>query len=531
MSDLLQLIRIELRGTWRYRWLALAIAWVLCVAGWLFVFSMPDVYEARARVYVDADSRLRDVVEKVGVAPDVTSRVFVVRTAMLGRPQLERVARETDLDLRARTQEEQEALIESLRERIRVGSGRQQQARNLYTIAFEDRDKSMALSVVQELLDTFVEDVLELKGQDMEQASGYLEDQLEYYSGLLSDAEIRLANFKKQYVGLLPGESGGIFERLQLEMRELQMLRTDLQTEADRREELRRQLQTENPYIEEDTVTADGRVIPGIGGDDAQMSELEARRSELLLRYKEKHPDVIAINEQITQLQEKLKQEREQLAASGANGEGVSNSNNPVYQTVQIALNESGVRVAALTSQVRQREAKIAELNDQIDTIPQVEAEFAELTRDYAQYKTLYDELLVNRERERMGDIGDQMDVVSFNVIEPPAVSFEPVSPKRGLLLAAVLIFGLGAGGTLAFLLHKFNPVFHDGKTLRDITGRPVLGGVSMTWLERHKVRRRVDFSSFGAVAAGLVIAFFLVVLMQDPAVELMRKVLWTATG
>ena len=129
MHDLIQSVWIELRGSWRYRWTAMITAWVMCVLGWTAVFSMPDIYEARAQVYVDADSRLANVMGQVGVAPGVGSRVFVVRQAMLGRPQLERVARETDLDLRARTREKKEALITSLREKIGVATGRSRQAK------------------------------------------------------------------------------------------------------------------------------------------------------------------------------------------------------------------------------------------------------------------------------------------------------------------------------------------------------------------------------------------------------------------
>lgn len=117
MQDVVQMIRTELRGSWRYRWPAMGVAWLVCLVGWAGVLTMPDIYEARAQVFVDADSRLANVMGQVGVEPGVGTRVFVVRQAMLGRPQLERVARETDLDLRARDREEKEKLITSLREK------------------------------------------------------------------------------------------------------------------------------------------------------------------------------------------------------------------------------------------------------------------------------------------------------------------------------------------------------------------------------------------------------------------------------
>ena len=61
MRELLQLIRTEVRGTWRFRWLAMLVAWVICISGWLYVYTLPNIFEARARVFVDADSRLAEV--------------------------------------------------------------------------------------------------------------------------------------------------------------------------------------------------------------------------------------------------------------------------------------------------------------------------------------------------------------------------------------------------------------------------------------------------------------------------------------
>jgi polysaccharide chain length determinant protein (PEP-CTERM system associated) len=529
MQDLLHVIRTELRGSWRYRWPAMIIAWVVCLLGWVGVFTMPDIYEARAQVYVDADSRLADVMGQVGVAPSVGARVFVVRQAMLGRPQLERVARETDLDLRARDREEKEKLILSLREKIKVNSGRSREAQNLYTITFNDRDRKMAVAVVQTLLDTFVEDVLELKAQGTEDVTTYLEDQLQHYSKLLADADLALADFRKQYVGLLPGDSGGVFDRLQAEMEKLAELRSELRIQQGRRDELRRQLQSETPYLPEGAEGAAGASLPG-GTAQAQIKELETRRAALLLMYTDRHPDVIAIDEQLQQLYSKRDEERAALAGNSGI-EGAANSTNPVYQSVQIALNETGVRIAGLRSQISQSEAVVRQLNSQVDTIPEVEAKYADLSRNYAQYKSLYDEVLMRKERERMGSAGEERDVVSFNVIDPPAASLEPVAPKRGLLLVGVLILGLGAGGAVAFLLHQLNPVFHDPRTLRTVTGRPVLGVVSMTWLERHKGRRQVDLSSFALASASLIVVFVGAMLLQEQLVGVMHTLMWQATG
>lgn len=525
MQDLFQLVRTEIRGAWRYRWWAMIVAWAICLVGWLVVFTMPDMFQARAQVFVDADSRLAEVIGEVGVEPGVGSRVFIVRQAMLGRPQLERVASVTGLDKRAKTPLEKDELIDDLLKKISVESGRVRQSQNLYTITFDDSDRNMALAVVTSLLDTFVEDVLKLKEKGTEDVSSYLSTQLSHYAGLLSKSERELADFKKRYVGLLPGENGGVFERLQDELDQLKLLRYELQIEQDRRDELRRQLTNESPYVDEGSEQAGSPMVVRNPTESA-ITDLESRRATLLLTFTERHPDVIAIDEQLVQLRAKRDAERAAMLAGGGGIEGARNSTNPVYQSVQITLNETAVEIASLQSQIAQREATIRQLNGQVDTIPEVEATFAELNRDYDQYKSLYDELLLRRERERLGSVGEQSDVVSFNIIDPPAASLIPVSPRRFLLLFAVLVLGLGAGGAVAVGLHQLKPVFHDSRSLQRITGRPVLGVVSMTWLERHKVKSRVDISSFAVAGFALVSVFIIAVLLKNQMAELMHALI-----
>jgi len=524
MQKLFRFLIMEIRGSWRYRWHAILAAWTLCLLGWVFVLRMPDVYEAHAQVFVDAESRLAEVMGQVGVAPGVGSQVFVVRQAMLGRPQLEYVASHTGLDRRATNEEELEVLLFNLRENIGVATGRTGDSRNLYTITYRDSDRIMALSVVRTLLDTFVEDVLKLNDQGSEQATGYLDDQLAHYSGLLSEAERRLAAFKKENVGLLPGESGGVFERLQIEMASLKEVRSELEVEIDRQAELRRQLTSETPFLTDNGTGSTGAPIPGSPTEEA-IKQLQTQRSQLLLAYTERHPDVVAIDEQLTQLYAQQERDREALADNWTGIEGVANSSNPVYQGVQIALNDSSVRVAALRSKLQQRERVVRELNLQIDTIPEVEAKYAELTRNYSQYQSLYGELLEQRERERMGSAGDDRQVVTFNITEPPAAAFEPVAPLRGLFLVAVLVVGLGAGGLLSWVMHQINPVYFDATSLRQATGRPVLGVVSMTWLDRNKMQRRFNVLSFLAASFALVLLCGVVIVFNEQLVDLMSSI------
>ena len=82
------------------------IAWVVCIFGWLGVCAMPNLYESKSVIYIDTNSATREVLEKLTIESDVLGRVGLISNAMLGRPLLQKVARETDLHLRANDDDE-----------------------------------------------------------------------------------------------------------------------------------------------------------------------------------------------------------------------------------------------------------------------------------------------------------------------------------------------------------------------------------------------------------------------------------------
>src|SRR5690606_17330647 len=123
MSPIVDDVIEQIRGAWRYRWLALAAAWLVCIGGWLFVFSLPDIYEASAKVYVDTRTALRPLLQGIAVEADVESQLALVRQALLGRPQLEKVAQETDLYEPGMTPQQRASFIDTLRTRITIKGG------------------------------------------------------------------------------------------------------------------------------------------------------------------------------------------------------------------------------------------------------------------------------------------------------------------------------------------------------------------------------------------------------------------------
>src|SRR5688572_22694537 len=123
-----------LRGMWQGRWVGLGVAWFTAVAGTIFIFFTPDKYEATARVYVDTQSVLKPLLHGLTVQPNVEQEVAILSRTLISRPNLHKLVRMTDLDLKVKTPEEREKLIDALSRTVYIkGVGN-----NLYTIGFVD---------------------------------------------------------------------------------------------------------------------------------------------------------------------------------------------------------------------------------------------------------------------------------------------------------------------------------------------------------------------------------------------------------
>ncbi len=205
--------------------------------------------------------------------------------------------------------------------------------------------------------------------------------------------------------------------------------------------------------------------------------------------------------------------------SGNGSGSGVV-SNNPVYQQIQITLNETKVEIAAVEGRLAGVRRQVAELEGKVGVIPEIEARLAELTRDYDQIRNVYAELRERLEQEQLRRKRIGWEGVTFRIIDPPRVGIEPVSPMRLELLLLVLFGSLGVGGGIAYLMHQMKPVFMDAATLRAETGLPTLGSVSMTWRSRHAVQRRKEMLALAGSAAALCFLAIVVILFMDLGVE-----------
>jgi polysaccharide chain length determinant protein (PEP-CTERM system associated) len=510
MDELVKQLMGFARGMWKFRWPAVALAWVVAIAGVIGVFRIPDQYEASARIYVDTQSILKPLMAGLTVQPNVEQQVAMLSRTLLSRPNLERLVRMADLDLGVSSPLQQEALITDLGKAIQIrNTGRD----NLYTLAIRDNDQEKAKRIVQSLTSIFVESSLGASRKDTDSARSFLDEQIRRYEIALEEAEARLKAFRLRNIETQSADGRDAASRVSEANTQFETARLQLREAENARDAIKQQLAIErgqagNTVLQ--SLMMESSINISTPELDARIGALKANLDALLQRYTDQHPDVITTRRLIGDLEqqketEMAEQRRVAMAqASAAGSSGVSMS--PAAQELNRMLASAEVQVATLRTRVNEFGSRLQQAREGLRTAPALEAEAAQLNRDYTINKKNYEDLVSRRQAAIMsGELEVASGVADFRLIDPPRVSPKPVAPNRLGLLPLALIAGLGAGLGLAFLLSQLRPAFYDPTELRAKTGVPLLGVVSMRIDPVTRKKERNSLWRFAGVTGGLV--------------------------
>ena len=504
MEELVTQITSYLRGMWRYRWWGMALAWIVGVVAGLVIYQMPDKYESSARVYVDTQSVLRPLMAGLAVQPNIDQQITMLSRTLISRPNVEKLINMADLDLGVNTTEEREALITRLSRDLRIGSS---DRNNLFMLSYADTRPERAQRVVQSLLSLFVESGLGGKRQDADAARRFIEEQIQTYEQKLTEAENRVKEFRLRNMGVLGDGAQDYISQIGAMTAQLQQAQLEQREAMNGRDALQRQLVGEEPVLLPQAPSQSAVSVPEI---DGRIDVLRRSLDELLLRYTDKHPDVTGTRRLIEELEAQKRTQVEAMQAAGGSQFGALDAN-PYFQQMKLALAQAESRVASLNARVAEFQSRLDQLRERARLVPEVEAELAQLNRDYAVHKTNYDALVARRESANIAvEMNTQTGVADFRVIDPPTLATKPSAPNRLLLIPVAGLIGLIAGFALTFLISQLRPAVVDPRGLREVTGLPVLGTVSMlTTPERRSARRR-GLLAFGAglfAYVGMVVA------------------------
>jgi polysaccharide chain length determinant protein (PEP-CTERM system associated) len=488
MADITATLLSFLKAIGKYRWHAVVITWIIAVIGWAVVLRLPNQYEASARVYVDTQSILKPLLSGMTSMPNLDQQVMFMRRTLISRPNVERLMRMVDLDVRAKDTKEHEKLVDDLMSTIKIAGTERD---DIYTITYVNDDPKLGKDVVQSLLTIFVEGSFSGKKQDSDKAVQFIDDQIKNYEEKLAAAENTLKDFKLKNLGMLPREGGGDYGgQLQTATDLLSQARLELAEAEQARNTLSRQVKGE-PAKPGTTTIDPGVVDPDL---ESRIAQAQKNLDGLRLQYTEQHPDIIANRRLLDQL---LAQRTELSKTKRSLDPGAGYS--PMMQQLTVSLSQAEARVASMRARVDEYAARVARLRSQSTSAPEIEAQLAQLNRDYQINRENYNKLVERRESARLsGDLSSATDMLTFRVIDPPSVPTKPSGPNRLALFSLVFAGALVAGLAVALLLSQIRPTFISQSSLRDITGLPVLGVIGMNWTAEQTIKRKRRLVALG---------------------------------
>lgn len=314
---------------------------------------------------------------------------------------------------------------------------------NVVNVAYESTDRMLVFEVPNAIAKAFIDQRNEVQKTEVRSTVGFLQEQARQIQTQLEAAEKELQNFREgQQIVALGAEAEAQIQRLA----ELQTERTQLDAERTALANLLDQIDAETGRPDYRRLAA----FPTFLQNDAIadiMQELIAAdrtRTELLVRVTSNHPDMIAVENRITQLENQL----------GAIGRNYLNS---------------------LEDQVASLDAVLARFGSELEKIPEREVQFARLERQTTLLAELYT-LLQTRLKE--AEVAEAVEDPSVRVVETAILPIQPVSPRpmRNMALAGILGLMLGVG--LAFVREYMDTRLHSSDQIEQLYGLPTIARV-----------------------------------------------------
>ena len=106
-------------------------------------------------------------------------------------------------------------------------------------------------------------------------------------------------------------------------------------------------------------------------------------------------------------------------------------------------------------------------------------------------------------------------DQVKFKIVDPAHVPSKPTTPNRLIFNTAVLIVAMAGGLGLVFLYGLLFPVVHHHRSLRELTGYPVFGSISMIRKPEALKKRNKEISIYVTSFSMLILTYIVIMIVQ----------------
>ncbi len=451
--------------------------------GWLAVWGaswvLPARYKSSTLILVEQPAMPPDLVAP-NLSENLQERLQSITQQILSRSRLLQIANELNLYQKERGRSSPDEVVERMRKEIEIELVRGADNRiNAFNVYYSAHDPLIAQQVTSKLTNLFINENLEVRQQESEGNTKFLESQLESTRQNLEAQEEKIREFKGQHVGELPTQLGS---NLQI----LSGLQSQLQAESDALNTSRQQrvyleaLLNQYRALQAPAGSAEGTGM-GLEAMDAKLDKLKSELRDLSSTYGEKYPEVRKVRDQIAKTEVQRDQLLADMKANGNNprpdtktlapSHDVPGSKDPSLmpqlqsqlQANQIEIKNREQAVATLTSKINDYQAR---LNQE----PIREQQLADLTRGYDQSKASYDELLKKKNDSAMATSMELLQQGErFRVLDSPSLPTKPSFPNRLKFCGMGLAVGLALGAGVVWLFETLDDRVYNESELRKL--------------------------------------------------------------
>ncbi len=466
----------DIKRVVRKRWWVVPVCAISCGAlSFLVATQLPKKYTSQTLVLVAKPTVPVEYVRPVATE-DLDQRLASMKQQILSRTRLEPVLEKFDLYHEDRKKVHLEDLVERLRTAIEISPletmpGTQDRSLAGFTVSVNFDNPQTAQQICTEITSMFMEQNARALEQQAVRTTSFLGQQLDEAKGKLDEQDAKLAQFKRQYMGLLPEEEQTNFSLLgsmnaQLEANTQSLSRT--QQDKAFHESLLSQ--------EEANWKTSRRSEQNPETIEEQLRNLQGQLTTLESRYTAAHPDVIKMKNQIAELKKKL--------AEAPSTDNLSAGTHTVLEPPQIqklraTLRQDDFNISELTKRQGQIQDQIKVLEGRIQSSPMVEQQLKELTRSYQSALDFYNELLKKQQNSAMAtDLAHQQQGEQFRVLDPPSLPTQPSSPKILNFVGGGLGGGMALGLAILYILMAMDQSLHTERDVEMFLKLPVLTSV-----------------------------------------------------
>ena len=449
-------------GVVRRRHLAFLIPLLL---GWLVVWGaswfLPSRYRSTTLILVEQPTMPKDYVTP-NVNDDLQDRLRSITQQILSRTRLLHIIDQLNLYADPRGHLTPDEKVESMRSQVEIELVRDPQNRvSAFNVSYTSTDPQLAQRVTSELTNLFISENIEVRQQQSEGTTKFLESQLEAARKTLSDQEEKIREFKGQHVGEMPAQ---VASNLQI----LAGLQSQLQNDEDALNSAKQQrvyLETLlNQYrAQQGSPKSESGAPVGLPALDAELDKLRAQLADLSSHYTDRHPDVRKLKDQIARTEKMRDQIAADLKAKAASAQAdagagkaadaidLKDPSSPMAQ-LQGQVQANKVEISNRERAIAELQAKVTDYQARLNQEPVREQQLSDLTRGYEQSKANYDDLLKKKNESAMATSMELLQQGErFRIIDPPSLPLKPDFPNRlkfcGLGLGIGLALGLVVAG------------------------------------------------------------------------------------